>query len=251
MSESQDQNLDYAAEGASVVDIHDAVRREKVLPPTGQEPLTFGPLILAAFALILGAGFLGAYGNGFRDDIYVSSYYTPDPRPPGAGGADLGEKLAWIDQWMKDGKNVYANCIPCHQATGTGQPGLFPPLKGSEWVNGGTQRLGAIMMKGITGPFTVNGQGYNNVMAPWDTLGDEKVAQVLTYVRRSFGTLKDGDDGIVTTEMVKAAREEYKSRATPWDEAGLRAIPEEAMLPGSKIDPLTGQPAATAEAKAP
>lgn len=243
MSDSPEKNLDYEAEGGSVVDVHDAVRREKVLPPTGKEPLSFGPLILTALVLILGAGYLGAYGNGFRDDIYVTSYYHPDARPPGAGGEDAAEQLAWIDQWMKDGKKVYSNCVPCHQASGLGQPGLFPPLKGSEWVDGGTQRLGAILLKGVAGPFTVNGQGYNNIMAPWDTLGDEKIAQVITYIRREFGTLPEGDDGIVTAEMVKAAREEYSGRTTPWDEAGLRAIPENAMLPGAKVDPLTGKPA--------
>ncbi|MCB1085664.1 MAG: cytochrome c, partial [Verrucomicrobiae bacterium] len=157
--------------------------------------------------------------------------------------AASGEQLAWIDQWMKNGKKVYANCIPCHQASGVGQPGLFPPLKDSEWVNGGTTRLGAILLKGISGPFTVNGKGYNNIMAPWETLGDEKVAQVLTYIRHEFGALKEGDDGIVTTEMIQAAREQFKDRTTPWDEAGLRAIPEDAMLPGAKVDPQTGKPA--------
>jgi len=242
MSDTPGKNLDYEAEGGSVVDVHDAVRREEVLPPSGQEPISFGPLILTALVLVLGAGYLGAYGNGFRDNIYVTSYYRPDPRPPGAGGAVVAEDLAWIDQWMKDGKKVYANCVPCHQASGTGQPGLFPPLKDSEWVNGGTTRLGAIMLKGIAGPFTVNGQGYNGIMAPWDTLGDDKVAQVITYIRREFGTLPEGDDGIVTTEMVKAAREQFKDRTTPWDEAGLRAIPEDSQLPGSRVDPLTGKP---------
>lgn len=243
MSDNPDKNLDYEAEGGSVVDVHDAVRREKVLPPTGKEPISFGPLILTALVLILGAGYLGAYSNGFRDDIYVTKYYRPDPRPAGAGGDAAAEELAWIDQWMKDGKKVYNNCVPCHGPAGAGQPGLFPPLKDSEWVNGGTTRLGAIMLKGISGPFTVNGVGYNNIMAPWDTLGDEKVAQVLTYIRREFGTLKEGEDGIVTTEMVKAAREQFKDRTTPWDEAGLRAIPEDSMLPGAKVDPQTGQPA--------
>ena len=89
MSDNPDKNLDYAAEGGSVVDVHDAVRREKVLPPTGKEPISFGPLILTALVLILGAGYLGAYSNGFRDDIYVTKYYRPDPRPAGAGGSGL------------------------------------------------------------------------------------------------------------------------------------------------------------------
>lgn len=243
MSDSKDQNADYRAEGGSVVEVHDAVRREKILPPAGREPITFGPLILAAIVLILGAGYLGAYGNFFRDDIYVSSYYRPDPRPPAMGAADDAADLSWIDKWMAQGKKVYANCVPCHQANGAGVPGQFPPLTSSEWVDGGTARFGAIMLKGIHGPLTVGGQVYNGVMQPWDTLSNDAIAQVMTYVRREFGDLPEGEDGIVTGEMIQAAREQFQGQATFWDEAGLRAIPEDAMLPGAKVDPETGQPA--------
>ncbi|MCP5540120.1 MAG: cytochrome c [Akkermansiaceae bacterium] len=236
-----EKNLDYEAEGASVVKLHDSVRRERILPPSGREPLSFGPLILGAFVLLLGAGFLGAYGNGFKDDIFITSYYRPEPRPAGAGGDTAAAQLTYIDKVMKDGKRVYGNCVPCHQPTGLGNPGQFPPLKGSEWTAGGTHRFAAILLKGINGSLKVSGQTYTLPMPPWGTLSDQDLAAVITYVRHEFAGIEE--PGIVTPEMVKAAREEFSGQAVPWTEAELLAIPKDEMLPGAQVDPVTGEPA--------
>ena len=52
-----------------------------------------------------------------------------------------------------DGKQVFAgNCVACHQATGLGLPGVFPPLDGSEWVTGDERMLANILLHGISGP---------------------------------------------------------------------------------------------------
>ena len=242
MSEETEKNVDYEAEGGSLVDVHDSVRRERIIPPSGREPLSFSKMILGFLVLILVAGYIGTYGNGFRDSIYVTDSYRPAPRPALGGEGAEEAQIAWIDKWLKEGKTVYGNCIPCHQANGMGLPGAFPPLKGSEWINGGDSVFAAILLKGITGPFTVAGQQYNNVMQPWNTLSDEKIAQVMTYVRREFGELPEGDDGVVTAEMIAAAREKYSDRTIPWDEAGLKALPHDEMLPGPKVDLQTGEP---------
>jgi mono/diheme cytochrome c family protein len=242
MSRETEQNIDGAPGGGSVVDLHDAVRREKTVPPSGREPLRFGRMILGFILLLVAAGYLGAYSNGFRDSIYVSDSYRPKPRPSIGGVGAEGTQVAWIDKWMKEGKIVYGNCLPCHQANGMGLPGVFPPLKGSEWVNGGTSVMAAILLKGINGPFTVAGQQYNGVMQPWETLSDEKIAQVMTYVRREFGEVSEGDYGVVTAEMIAAAREKFSGRKVPWDEAGLKALPIDEMLPGPKVDLQTGAP---------
>jgi len=98
------------------------------------------------------------------------------------------------------------------------------------------------MLKGITGPFTVAGQSYNQQMPAWNALSDEKIAQVVTYIRREFGSLPEGEDGVVTTEMIKAAREKYSDKAGFWDEASLKAISADASLPGAKVDLITGKP---------
>ena len=250
MSDTQENNLDYEAEGGSVVDVHDAVRREKVLPPTGQEPIAFGPLILVAIVLVTGAGYFGAYGNirignlfNPGDGIYTTDYYVPDPRPAGKGGAATDDNLPWIDKWLAGGKKQYGNCVACHQPNGGGLPGQFPPLTGSEWVTGGTERIGGILLHGVQGPFTVAGQSYNSAMPAWGTLSDEQIAQVITYIRHEFGGMAEDPAAVVTKEMIGAAREKFSGRAAPWTEQDLLAIPEDAMLPGAQVDLQTGKPA--------
>ncbi|MBL4575533.1 MAG: cytochrome c, partial [Opitutaceae bacterium] len=95
------------------------------------------------------------------------------------------------------------NCVVCHQATGTGVAGIFPPLKGSEYVVGSEQRPIRILLNGLTGPITVNGMEYNSVMPAfgpmWD---DEQIAAVLTYIRSEW----DHQAEAVLTETVEATR---------------------------------------------
>lgn len=235
MDPSDDKNIDYQKGTISTVDLHDAIRREDPLQPGGRGGVSMLVLVLASVILIFGGGHLFS-------SLTVARYYSPTPRPVADAGADAAAQLSWIDKWMADGKKQYVNCQTCHQPTGLGQPGLFPPLKGSEWVDGGTKRLGAILIHGINGPFKVAGQNYNQLMPAWNTLSDEKIAQVLTYVRRTFGTMPEGQDGVVTAEMIKAAREEFKNRTGPFTEAELLAIPADAELSGVKVNLETGEP---------
>jgi mono/diheme cytochrome c family protein len=242
MDPAEDKNLDYQQGTISTVELHDSIRRETPLHPGGSGNVGISVIVVSALILIFGGGQLFSTSNGFRDSIYVAENYVPAPRPT-LGGADAGAaQVVWIDKWMGEGKKVYNNCIACHQAPGLGIPGQFPPLVGSEWVAGGTKRLGAILLHGINGPFKVNGQSYNQLMPAWNNLSDEKIAQVLTYVRRTFGSLPEGVDGVVTTEMIKAARDEFNAHAAPYTEAELLAIPSDAQLSGAKVNLETGAP---------
>ncbi|WP_018968826.1 c-type cytochrome [Rubritalea marina] len=103
-----------------------------------------------------------------------------------------------------DGAKVYATCAACHQATGQGIPGAFPPLAESEWVNGPVENLIRIQLRGLMGPITVKGTTYNSVMPPNASMSDEDIAAVLTYIRSNFGN----DASAVTPDMVKALRSE-------------------------------------------
>lgn len=243
MSSDNEKNLDYEGGTASVVDMHDAVRRERELLPEGNDSIGITLMVIAAFMLIFGGGYFFSYANNFSASTHRVGYrFDPTKRPNDDGGAAAVD-VSWIDSWMKSGKKVYGSCGACHMLDGKGQPGKYPPLKGSEWVNGGTTRLGAIMMRGISGPFTVSKQTYGtagDIMQAWNTMSDKQIAQVLTYVRRTFGELPEGNDGVVTEEMIAAARTEY-GVGGPWNEAGLLAIPENANLPGAKVDLLTGK----------
>jgi mono/diheme cytochrome c family protein len=63
----------------------------------------------------------------------------------------------------------------------------FPPLAGSEWVNGDPARLVSIMINGAQGPMQVAGKSYNNIMPPFGFLRDEDITEVVNHIRSSFG----------------------------------------------------------------
>jgi len=66
-------------------------------------------------------------------------------------------------------KDLYSSggaCAVCHGARGEGLAGVFPPLAGSEWVNGSEERLIRIMLHGLQGPITVSGKAYNGAAMP-------------------------------------------------------------------------------------
>lgn len=104
---------------------------------------------------------------------------------------------------MVAGQDVFSRyCALCHQAEGEGVPNAFPPLANSEWAQGDEGRLIRLVLNGMQGPITVHGQEYNNVMTPHAFLTDEQIANVLTYVRSSFGN----EAGPVTAEQVGRVR---------------------------------------------
>lgn len=121
------------------------------------------------------------------------------------------------------GQAVYSRtCIPCHQANGRGLPGAFPPLAASPFVNGQEAKLIRLVLNGLTGPVTVQGQRYNSVMPPWKgQLSDAEIAAVLTYVRSSFGNTS----GPVAADAVQRERAATASRSAPWTVQDLDRLP--------------------------
>ncbi len=89
----------------------------------------------------------------------------------------------------KRGQSLFiAHCIICHQVTGHGTPGVYPPLAGSDYLARADGRTGAILavVQGLGGNLKVNGQDYANQM-PAVVLDDPQVADVLTFVFNSWG----------------------------------------------------------------
>lgn len=88
---------------------------------------------------------------------------------------------------MENGKRVYeGTCMACHQSTGLGLAGAFPPLAKSDYLNADRKRAIQTVIGGKSGEVVVNGTKYNSVM-PAQQLSDEDVANVLTYVYGSWG----------------------------------------------------------------
>ena len=101
------------------------------------------------------------------------------------------------------GKEVYNSyCLTCHQANGTGVPGMNPPLRGTDWVTGDKSRLINVLLNGLNEELEINGETYENAMPAHDFLTDKQIAAVLSYVRSNFGN----DATAITAEEVAALR---------------------------------------------
>lgn len=225
----RDRNID-------VTRLHGAILREMDEPADGYEPIPMWMLgFLGAFAIFSGI-YLGLYSGGFSPKQFFFTPITERGSTGPVGPPDpkvVGKKL------------FTANCVSCHQSTGLGQAGQFPPLAGSEWVtNDAPNRLVAILLHGLQGPVKVKGASYNGAMAAWESVfKDEQIAAILTYIRSDWGN----DAPPITKEAVAAMREKTVARkGSPWTEAELLA-----MAPDSSILTLGGGAPPGAPAPAP
>ena len=86
------------------------------------------------------------------------------------------------------GKAVYTSfCLSCHQADGSGVPNLNPPLIQNDWVLGSKRVLIEQVLNGSKGKVEIDGETFHNSMPPMAHLTDAQIADVITYVRNSFG----------------------------------------------------------------
>ncbi len=142
------------------------------------------------------------YSGELEDGIYLpeGSGIQKMPSTNDIVEADIPAKS--MAEKMEFGKAAYMQtCFACHQAEGQGIANAFPPLAKSDYLNADVNRAIDIILHGKTGEITVNGQKYNSVMTA-QTLTDEEVANVLTYVYNSWGNSKKD----VTPAMVKSVR---------------------------------------------
>jgi mono/diheme cytochrome c family protein len=92
-----------------------------------------------------------------------------------------------LQQSMKRGAEVYsANCASCHMPEGEGVEGAFPPLAKTDYLKDHKRAIN-IILKGQEGEIKVNGKTYNVPMSALSHLTDQEVADVLNYVRNSWG----------------------------------------------------------------
>lgn len=193
---------------------HDQNHQQESSPGAPLSPWLVGAFIVAIF---WGGLYLAFNSGGFRQDVYESNAVN------WAGGGT--QAAAPVDPKVI-GKRLYSqNCVVCHQANGQGVAGQFPPLAGSEWVNGsdkhGENHLILLMLHGLQGPMQVMGANYNNAMPQWKQLSDDQIAAVLTYIRSEWGNKSDAID----PASVAALRKEYSAQSEPWTQAQLMAMP--------------------------
>jgi mono/diheme cytochrome c family protein len=128
-----------------------------------------------------------------------------------AGGAAAGP----------NGAELFTRCAACHQATGLGVPGAYPPLAGSEWLLNNPEVPIRIVLHGLQGDITVKNTKFNNAMTPFgDQLSDAEIAAIITYERSSWGNAASK----ITAEQVASVRAATKSQTTPWNPADLKPL---------------------------
>ena len=219
-----DQNpIDPRLEQAGASDESLLATHEKLLGKKPEDGAHYKMMPLALLFVFSGLIFYaGTYLNHFSGH-YDATVFNENAHPASAGGAAVK-----IDPMVLGKKNYELVCATCHQATGLGVAGVYPPLAGSEWVNGSEERMIRIVLHGLKGPVKVKGAEYGTAAMPvfgkvagsgynWS---DDKIAAVLTYVRASFGNTASA----VTPEQVAAVHAKEGDRKE-WSQEELLKLP--------------------------
>lgn len=162
-----------------------AASREQQLRENGLEPVSTWIMIAGFIVAVIGGGVLFSSESLFNYEQPVKSNYVRAQF--GSGEKAIPMALAG-DAYMKKGSALYKNCASCHGGGGAGVAGVFPPLGGSEWVEGSGVVPALVIMHGVNGQINVAGSSYNGAMPPMaDGWSDYDVAALVYYIQNSFG----------------------------------------------------------------
>jgi mono/diheme cytochrome c family protein len=122
-------------------------------------------------------------------------------------------------------KEYMGLCAACHHAAGYGDAGKGPALVDSDWLDYSQERLVRLVLYGMRGPITVSGEPFNTdgaleMPGMYTALDDEKIAGILTFVRRQWR------DSVapIETDTVARIRAATKGRTDQWTEQELLKI---------------------------
>lgn len=211
-----------AVNDESIQKVHAILLREKAEPSEGFSPM---PLFLLGFisAMILVCAIYVVHYRGDFDPLVYDERFDAEA----AKAAASAPKELTPEQILAKGKQAYQTCASCHQATGLGLPGTYPPLVGSEFVLGKEDRLIRILIHGLNGTVHVKGNAYNGAMPAFGKVAgggynwnEEKISQVLTYIRHEWG---NNAEPVTKAKVVEVFAAE-KARTKPWTEGELKAF---------------------------
>lgn len=182
-------------------DKHRAQRREAPEPEEGARPV---PKIVILWIMALVVWGVGYYAWQIGKPMLGGDSRTVAAQP--AASTEAGGSTV-------DGGAIYnAQCSACHQATGLGIPGAFPPLAGSEWLLADPAIAVSIVHDGLQGPIDVAGSSYAGVMPNFaGNLSNEEIAAVLTHARSEWGN----NATEVPVSLVNEHAERFGERG-PW-----------------------------------
>ncbi len=143
------------------------------------------------------------YSGKELDSVYLGDRAGPNLDAVSRATASAASGTLSLQEQVQAGQALFAGtCSVCHQANGAGLGGVFPPLAKSDFLTGESKRSIDVVLRGLSGKLKVNGQDYDSVMPPMNQLGDDEVANILTYVLNSWGN----PGGRITTDEVKKQR---------------------------------------------
>lgn len=191
-----------------------------VVPPGGSSIVEFKIDVPGTYILVDHAIFRafnkGAIGQLVvkgeeNHDIYTGQTYEGIYMLEGSSVQKMPKKekskvyvATTFEEKMDRGKDVYKrNCAACHQGQGQGLQGAFPPVANSDYLMADKERSIRLIIEGLSGEITVNGEKYDSVMPSMD-LDDSDIASVLTFIRNSFGNKGEA----VKVEEVQKVRKE-------------------------------------------
>jgi len=177
--------------------------REKEDPNESNRPLPWFLVMSLGAMAMWGAFYIYSTPSG-EDSAFGDQRTVASLRPP----VVLAGAAAAVD-----GKQLYgAKCAACHQGSGLGVAGVFPPLAASEWVTGDEKILANILLHGVNGEMVVKGNTYKGAMPAWKSLSDDELAAVLTYIRSDWGNAAPP----LKVETIKNQRELTQARTEPY-----------------------------------
>ena len=211
-----------------------AASREKSVRENGMEAVSLWLVLISAIVVLVGGATMGQGGDFFGYGELTKSDYMREPSPVDEPvEAEPEPALAFL---KREGKKVYANCAACHQDSGLGQTGVFPPLAGSDWVTGNTEALGLIIHNGVAGQIEVAGTAYNgNMAAIGANFSPKEMAAVMTFIRNSWGN----EGSIVSVDMAASLLDLSAKRGGAQTSAEELKKSHDKMLPGDTLEPET------------
>ena len=216
MSDDQNNNLSSGPDGASdesIQNVHAELVNKK---PEPEEGFKLMPLFLLGFVstmIFVTSVYVVHYRAGFSPMVYDERF---DPK----SAAGSASKELTPEQVVAAGKKSYQQvCATCHQVSGLGVAGVYPPLVDSEWVVGNEERVIRVLLHGLNGNIEVHGKIYNGAMPAFGKVtgggynwNEAKVSQVLTYIRQEWGNKA----APITKDKVAEVLAKEAARAKPW-----------------------------------
>jgi mono/diheme cytochrome c family protein len=173
------------------------LRREHPDPHEARNPIP--GLYLVFFGAVAAVGFMYLLEHK-GDDLALAG----DARSAQTSAAPVERSGAALYQ---------ATCAACHQPTGTGVPGAFPPLVSSPWLLDDPETPVRIVLLGVQGKLEVAGHTYDGAMPPFGKqLSDGDIARTLTHARSAWGN----SGSAISEADVRRVRASLGARTQSW-----------------------------------